>query len=301
MTLPILLLLYCGVGIVSRVASKTCSNIVAARTSIVKYLSYLVITGIIACGVFFVLGGFKLSFNTPTLLFSLAFALVCIASVVATISIYRFSSVAGAVVLASFGGNLASMAVGALIFGETITPSSLLRIGLLFIGCIFTFIETKKGEKRDEKRGARDTLILLLLLLLLVAAGCGNTVTMKLYGITPGVSDNNSFFFLTNVVIIVFSIIPLIALLLKRGAAAGEIRPLFRPIALVAMTANTATSNVMSLLSISIFALMDVSVFQPMSSAFAIIAGLVASLIFREKLGLFSYLAAATAVLAVII
>ena len=301
MTLPILLLLYCGVGIVSRIASKTCSNIVAAQTSIVKYLSFLVITGIIACGVFFVLGGFKLSFNTPTLLFSLAFALVCIASVVANISIYRFSSVAGAVILSSFGGNLASVAAGALIFEEIISARSILRVGLLFVGCILTFIKTKKNEQKGEKRGARDSLILALLLLLLVAAGCGNTVTMKLYGIAEGVSDNNSFFFLTNAVIILFALIPLIVLCIKRRESFSQIKPLFRPISFLAMTANTSASNVMSLLSIWIYALMEVSVFNPMSSAFAIIAGLVASLVFRERLELLDYLAAATAIFAVII
>ena len=300
MTLTILLILYCAVGIISRVSSKTCSMVVSARTSRVRYLAYLVLTGIIACIVFFILGGFKLTFNLPTLLFSLVFALVCIASVVANLSIYRFSSVAGAVVLSSFGGNLASLVVGATLFREAITERSVIRILFLFVAAVMAFIETKKKEK-SERRGMRDTLILGLLLLLLIAAGCGNSVTMKLYGTTEGVSDNNSFFFLTNVVIIVFALIPLIAEIFKSHEVKSEILPLFRPIPLLAMTANTATSNIMSLLSISIYALMDVSVFNPMASAFGIIAGLVASLIFREKLGLLSYLAAAAAVVAVII
>ena len=176
----------------------------------------------------------------------------------------------------------------------------MIRILFLFIAAVMAFVETRQKEK-SEKRGMRDTVILGLLLLLLIGAGCGNSVVMKLYGTAEGVSDNNSFFFLTNVVISVFALIPLIVEIFKSREAKAEILPLFRPIPLLAMTANTATSNIMPLLSISIYALMDMSVFNPMASAFGIIAGLVASLIFREKLGPLSYLAAAAAVVAVII
>jgi drug/metabolite transporter (DMT)-like permease len=46
---------------------------------------------------------------------------------------------------------------------------------------------------------------------------------------------------------------------------------------------------------------MQVSVYTPVTSALGIVSGVIGSLIFRERLGVFSYLAAAAAIIAVII
>jgi drug/metabolite transporter (DMT)-like permease len=46
---------------------------------------------------------------------------------------------------------------------------------------------------------------------------------------------------------------------------------------------------------------MDLSVYTPVSSAIGVIVAVIASVIFRERLGIFSYLAAAVACVAVII
>jgi hypothetical protein len=46
---------------------------------------------------------------------------------------------------------------------------------------------------------------------------------------------------------------------------------------------------------------MDISIYSSISAALGVLVGVVSSLIFREKLGIFSYLAAAVACVAVII
>ena len=53
--------------------------------------------------------------------------------------------------------------------------------------------------------------------------------------------------------------------------------------------------------NVYIIARMDVSVYSPISSATGILAGLVASLIFKEKIGIFSCIPAVIALIAVII
>jgi drug/metabolite transporter (DMT)-like permease len=47
--------------------------------------------------------------------------------------------------------------------------------------------------------------------------------------------------------------------------------------------------------------MINVSVFSPLSSALGIVLSVVISLIFKEKLGIFSYIGAAVAVLAIFV
>ena len=55
---------------------------------------------------------------------------------------------------------------------------------------------------------------------------------------------------------------------------------------------NTVCNNVGSLVGILLIAIIDVSVYSPLVSALGIISGVAASLIFRQRLGALSYLAA---------
>ena len=86
----------------------------------------------------------------------------------------------------------------------------------------------------------------------------------------------------------------------KKGVLADSVA-LLRPRRLISLAGNTVCSNISSLVGIWIVAQMDISVYTPIGSALGIVVGVVASLIFREKLGIFSYLAAAVACAALII
>ena len=67
------------------------------------------------------------------------------------------------------------------------------------------------------------------------------------------------------------------------------------------MAGNVICSNVGSLMGILLIALIDVSVYSPVTSALTILAGVAGSLLLRERLGLLSYLAAALACVAMVI
>ena len=70
---------------------------------------------------------------------------------------------------------------------------------------------------------------------------------------------------------------------------------------MISIVGSTFAANIASLVSAWIIAQMDISVYTPVMSSIGIIAGFIGSLIYREKLGVLSYIAIAAAIVAVII
>ena len=70
---------------------------------------------------------------------------------------------------------------------------------------------------------------------------------------------------------------------------------------LASIVGNTVCSNIGSLAGLLLISQMSVSVYTPISSALGILSGFIASLCFREKVGILSYLAALGAFVAIII
>jgi drug/metabolite transporter (DMT)-like permease len=67
------------------------------------------------------------------------------------------------------------------------------------------------------------------------------------------------------------------------------------------MAGSTICSNIMSIVGVWIIAKIDVSLYTALSSALSIITAVVGSVLFRERLGFFSYLAMIFAIIAIII
>ena len=89
--------------------------------------------------------------------------------------------------------------------------------------------------------------------------------------------------------------------LIRKNAKPRELIKMFTAKNLICWGGSTVCSNVGSLLTVKLLAIVDISIYTPVWSALGVIISLTASIIFREKLGIFSYLAAAVACVAVII
>ena len=189
----LLFLAYTATTVLNKVASKTCSNVVAAKSNKIKYLTYLMLVGIIACGVLFSLNGFKVSFTLPTFYYAFAYSFICILSVVCHLEMFKFANITGALVLSSMGSLIATSAVGFFLFHETVSTSAIVKIALMIIPSVFTFIDAgRKKKKSQEPQKTSAMLKLIILTVLLVAAGSGNTIIIKLYSGAENVSDISS-------------------------------------------------------------------------------------------------------------
>ena len=287
-----------------RIFSKICSNNVTGGSK-AKYTLFLIVNGAVACLFFWVSSGLHLALNLTTLLYSAAYAAIVTVSLIAGLMIYRFATIAGVNILSSAVGLVGSLIAGVFLFNESVDWRHFLRIGIMLLAAFFVFLDTKRHEAPQREvfprisRRYRLTKILVLTAMLLT--GLGNTVITKAFAMSERVTDENSFFFLTNALIIAGALVVfVIECIRNRGEFSQSIR-LLRPKQLVSLAGNTVCSNVGSLVSIRLMALMAVSVYTPVSAAVGIFLSLIGSWIFREKLGVYSYLAAAISVIAVIL
>ena len=303
--IPMLLLIYLLAGVGSTSFSKATSKVVSGASR-AKYLLFLIVNGIAACIFFWISGGFKLDVNLPILIYSAIYALIVILILILTMIAYRLVSVSGVNIIKSGCGLLGTSAIGFILFSEELSLNSLIRIAVMMLAIVFTFIDARQnesgGESRvSEKKNAGVTLRLAVVLALIAIVWCANTITLKYYTLDARVADENSLFFYTNVIISIgCGAVLLFEAILKKGKI-HDAKDILKPRAILYIVGNTSFANVCSLVGIILLKNMQVSVYTPVTSALGIVSGVMGSLIFREKLGVFSYLAAAAAIIAVII
>lgn len=298
-TLLVLFLFLSGLG--SRLFSKLCSNLIVGSTY-ASYALFYTLNSLVACGFFWITSGFNLTLNLPTLLYSLLYALVVFAALFFSLLSYRLFAVASVSVLSSALAPVTTSLVGALLFREHPGARTLLRIGMMLIAVFLVFADTARhrekqpGEAPSKKRWG----VLLFVLSGMILSNCASTIVTKYYALSPRVAEETSFFFFTNAILIVAALSLLLIEALRHPSELRAAAGLLKPKSLISLVGNAVCSNVGSLVSIWLLAQMDVSVFTPISSALGILTGVLVSLLLREKPGIFSYLAAAVACLAVI-
>jgi len=148
-------------------------------------------------------------------------------------------------------------------------------------------------ETINNKKGINKKLLFAIILLVQLIIGCYTTIQSKLLAGGNLVRDVNTFFFMTNVYMLLGSGLIILYFLIKKPQDVKQKLSLLKPKNLIAMTGNTFGSNVSVFLNVLILARMDLSVFTMISSALGIICAAIVSVIFREKLGLYAKIAIA--------
>ena len=302
MSVPILLLLSAVVSLAARAFSKLCSNMVVG-SSTAKYMLFYIINGGVSCVFFLVVDGFRVELNSETFIFSLIFAALVAASLFVSLWMLKLASISGVNILGSAFGLVLSSAMGFIAFSEEIVPIKFVRIGLMILAALFVFLDEGRQKKDGEgkKISFRALVPLLFAVTLSAVIGCLVTLTTKLYTGSDSVASENSFFFWSNFILAFGAALVFGFICIKNKGSFSNSVSLFHPKRLISLVGNTLCSNVGSIIAIWLVAQMDLSVYTPVSSAIGVIVAVIASVIFRERLGIFSYLAAAVACTAVII
>lgn len=305
MNIAVLFIISSAATLGCKIFSKLCSNSVVGRNR-ARYPLFLIVNGFVACLFFLIAGGFKLSYNFITLAYSLIYAIVVAVILISTLMVYKFATIAGVNIISSAFNLAGSLVIGYLVFDENIDIRSVLRVIVMLIAVTLVFFDTKNTSKdsqgvAEEAEQKNKTLKLVLALSVMILGGLSNIVITKFFAISLSVTDENSFFFLTNGIICLGAFAIFAFECFKEREAFLDSIKLLKPLRLVSLSGNTVCSNIGSLVGIWIIAQMDVSLYTPISSALGIIIGVIGSLLFRERLGAFSYIAAAVACVAVII
>lgn len=263
------------------------------------YAFFMLINGLTACAFFFVSGGFRVTFTVNTLLFAVVYALIVLMSLITTLKAYQTVEISNVNVVQNASNLVASSALGCLLFDETIDGVKILRILLMLAAVVLIFFGTGAKRPSGDRHSARPLRFAVIALLLTVAAS-GSVLVPKFYARASGVADDNSFFFLTNAVLVIGAMLWLTVLRLRDGVKASLPDSFFNW-RLVFFMGNTVCANVASLIGIRLIARMDVSLYTPISAAIGILCGGVASVLFREKWNVFAVLAVVLAAVAVMV
>ena len=252
-------------------------------------------TGIIACAFFFIMSGFRINFSIENILFALIFSVVCMASLLVGLYAINNIDVAGLTVFRSGAAMIISYILGVILFSEDTTVKKLIQITLTLAAVLLVYLDQRK--KSGEGRGILKRLSILLLVSVIASLA---TLVSKYYTIVVGSGEVNSFFFITNLFQIGFGAVGALIIYIKCRPKREDILPYFKPKNLAITSLNTITSNIASLLDLLILSLMDVTVYSPISNTIMLLAGGVASLVLRQRLGRYSVAAILISVITVL-
>ena len=228
--------------------------------------------------------------------------LVVFLSLVSSLLIYRYATIAGVNILTSLLSLLTSFGAGLSVFNELLDREKVLRIFDMMLSALLIFLDARRDPPAESAaKSKRNRLALLAVLSVTLLVLLSNAVIVKSFTLSTKVTDENSFFFLTNALMIVLLLPLLLGAALRDQSDFRSAMMLLRPKSLLVLSGNTFCSNIGSLAGIWLMAEIDLSVYTPITSAIGVLSGVVGSLLFRERLGIFSYLAAAVAVIAVVI
>lgn len=289
MILFLLISVFTITKILSLICSKACSNVLTSG-GVVGNAIYIFLVSLISCVTYSAFTGFTLEFDKTTMLLSLVLALASVGSLLISLVIYRIASVSGVNVIMTSLSLVTSAVIGFTIFSETVTFVKLIRIVLMILAGLFVYFDNVTKEKSTEKKSENKKWLLLAIIICLLLINCYTTIQSKLLSTGTLVKDVNTFFFMTNVYMLLGALAVIIFMAYKKTDEIKKNLVLLKPKNILTMTGNTFGSNISVLLNVLILARMDLSVFTMISSALGILCAALVSLIFREKLGIFAKL-----------
>ena len=268
----------------------------AAYPGMRSHLLYLGMTGLTALLFFSASAGFRLQINAITLGFSFVYAAVVAGSLV-----FRFLAMAHMNVLlltlySNAGIMLLPVLFGAVVYQEPIGPWLLVGLVLMTASILFPLWD-QRGSCHGTLRGNLYGVVLFLI------SGL-STILSKVYTRTPGVCDNNSYCFFTNLLLLA-GVLTVLLCTLRRRPPQDEVQPglreVFAPRQVVRILVNTAASNLTTILTLIILQDMVLSVYTMLSNALNMAGTVTVSrLVFREKITRSQLCSAVCALLAVL-
>lgn len=243
------------------------------------------ITGVVAGCFFFFSNGCRIDLNGRTLVYALIFGLICLCAQINSIVIYALADVVEISIVGSVTSIIAMPLFGALFFAEPLTRTVLLRMAVMALAAAAVAISQKKkvaggAPRRRPIRFASYAASFVI--------NCSTTLVNRAYAADTLVTDDNSYFFMTNMFLLVIAVGVMGVLVLKDRARVHEMVRALPLRGYVGICANCLVSNVSAVLMLLLLAMVNVAVYSPVNSALGIIATGVASVLLRERLNIWA-------------
>ena len=299
-----------GIHFLSRILSDVMrkkNSTAFSANGITGSLFYLFETSLLSLFYFWALNGFYLEFTPTVILYGLIYGIIVIVSLVPSVFIYNYASFAFISFVSGSMSLILSLLMGMILFEEIITVEKLLRVVLMICATAVIFVgrtnsKDKTEDKTESKAKKRRKFIIVLstiaFMSLLAVAG---TAVLKYYSADTNVTDQNSFFFITNI-FSAFLVLPVLPFTMKHDKI--KIDDLWKWVKskkTVYSAVTTLNSNINSIVQLLLLGMMDVSIYTPLSSAFTFAAVAVATPIIGEKLNRYTIIATLLAILSVVL
>lgn len=255
------------------------------------------VTGIMATAIFYVTSGFNIQLNTRTCIYALIFALVIFINNTLNIAVFKYMGVAEIIFIRQ-GLTLAlSISTGILFYKEIFTLVSFLQISLIFLTFLVIFLPTLKNK--TTVKTITFTGLIICILISVLSAFC--TIITKSFAIDTRVTDENSFFFMTNVFMILMAL--LLVITLNKGSLNNSYKSFksLRAKEYLTIFLNVFASNIGSLFTITILKNDALLLYVPLSNTISLLAGeTVAIFIAKEKPKIMAMILALLSILVVL-
>ena len=302
----LLLLAYLVPRTASLVTSKKSSSAFSAL-GFTGSLLYTLEISVLSLFVYWMANGFTLSLNGTVLIYGAAYGFFAFFCLLITVFMYNYGSITLVNFVSSIVSLISSSVFGALLLGEKITPTLILRVALMLLCVFIVYLGAKKGEetnrvaeqKAAEKRKKKLSPLSIILPSLYALSGLAATFLVKYYTADPTATDTNSLFFTVNLFSLVYTL-PLLYFASKKQKLG------FKQVALACVNKrslivvlNSVVGGVQTIITALLIERMDVALYTPVTSAIGYIALAVATPIVREKLDRYTVIATVAAVLSI--
>lgn len=282
-------------GSIVTLISKYASSFMPTKKAVGNSV-YIIINAAWAMLFFFVGNRFVINVNTVTVMYSAVYAVVCALSIVSRIYLYRYMSIADATVSICASMLIVNAIFGHVVFDEVIGYKTTIKIVLMLIAVGLVYFST--GEKKKSKQGGK---LAMFWVIIQTASGVGATVVTRMFAREPMITDNNSLYFTTNLIMLIFAIVILCYYFAKDFKSAKLIIGEFKLKSTLVIGASTLCSNISSVCAVLILAVLDISVYTPVNSAVGILSSAAASVLLKERFNVQSIMAVFVSIAAVII
>ena len=268
------------------------------KSDIKSLAMYNLVNALFACCFFYVSAGFRITVNPETAVYALVYAAIICINLSAQVFAMTRVTVSLVTLMTVAGGMLIPAVFGIVYYGERLTVRLVLSAILIIAATVIPFV--------GQKQTLRITPVAVLVCAMLFVLSGASVILMQLYARDPRVCDSQSFFLLTNGIIVVLCLGVLGVVLQKEtGFGKESIRALwhiFTGRQVLNIGAKTALANVCSILQVLILRQMDASTYAVLNSSMLLIgATAVSAICFREKQDKASGVAVVLAIAALVV
>lgn len=247
-----------------------------APTGSAAYCLYCLLMSVCAMAYFFVMGGFKVAVNVPTILYSIIAGIDTVIVVMLSVAVMKYIDLLTISLAQSCGNMIIPVLFGILFLNENTGLSFWISAALMAAAVLLPILMKGKPKERGTVIGYICCVILFFT--------CGMyLVLLKLFQNSPNVTDENAYCFLMNVVMFAVTLTGFLVLSKKGSSVKTELKK-FSPKHIGYVVISAVTSNSSTLLSFVVMQGMSIALMTILGTSLGIlITAFLSAMVFKER------------------